>query len=74
MAEKLRGLIDHMEQASRVVDKSWFKQYAGFTDKLRWFVSSFMLRFVDYNLSRTLNLGPTKLKNASPRHPEPADE
>lgn len=74
MAEKLRGLIDRMEQASRPVDDSWFKQYAGWTDKVRWFVSSFMLRFVDYNLSRKLNLGPSKLRNASPMRDEQADE
>ncbi|MHA7820182.1 MAG: phospholipase D-like domain-containing protein [Erythrobacter sp.] len=74
MADKLRGLIDHMERASRRVDKSWFRQYAGWSDKLRWFVSSFMLRFVDYNLSRSLNLGPSKLKNASRMRSERADE
>ena len=74
MAAKLRALIDDMEEVSRPVDKSWFQQYAGFTDRLRWYVSSFMLRFVDYNLSRKLNLGPTRLKNASRHHPEPADE
>ena len=67
MAEKLRGLIDHMEERSRPIDESWKRQYAGWTDRLRWFVSSFMLRFVDYNLSRRLNLGPSKLKNASRR-------
>lgn len=74
MAERLRGLIDHMEEASRPVDKSWFRQYAGWTDKLRWFVSAFMLRFVDYNLGRKLGLGPSRLKNASRNHPGPADE
>lgn len=74
MARKLRGLIDHMEEASRPVDKSWFRQYAGWTDKLRWYVSAFMLRFVDYNLSRKLGLGPSRLKNASRNHQEPADE
>lgn len=67
IADRMRQLIDHLESHSRPVDKSWFRQYAGITDKLRWFVSSFMLRFVDYNLSRKLNLGPSKLKNASPR-------
>lgn len=74
MADKLRGLIDHMEARSRPVDAGWFAHYAGITDRLRWLTSSFMLRFVDYGLSRNLNLGPSKLKNASPRHDEPADE
>ena len=68
MAAKLREVIDDMEQVSRPVDKSWFRQYAGWTDKVRWLVSSFMLRFVDYKLSRKLNLGPSKLKNASITH------
>ncbi len=74
MAEKLRECIDAMEQASRPVDKSWFAQYGGISDRLRWLVSTFMLRFVDYNLSRQLNLGPSKLKNASPNHRGDADD
>ncbi len=68
MAEKLRGLMDHMEERSRPIDKTWYKQYAGITDKARWLVSSFMLRFLDYKLSREFNLGPSKLKNASLSH------
>lgn len=74
MAGKLRGLIDHIEERSRPVDQSWFAQYGAFSDKLRWAISSFMLRFVDYGVSRAFNLGPSKLKNASPRRDEPADE
>lgn len=68
LANKMRGLIDHLEQSSVPVDTKWKKQHAGLTDWLRWLISSFMLRFVDYKLSRKLNLGPTKLKNASPKH------
>ena len=67
MANRMRGLMDHMEKGSRPVDKSWFAQYAKWSDKLRWTVSSFMLRSVDYNLARKLNLGPSDLKNNSPR-------
>lgn len=74
MASKLREVIDAMEQASRPVDRSWFAHYAGLSDRLRWFASSFMLRFVDYNVSRRLNLGPTNLKNASRHHAEPDNE
>lgn len=73
MAERLRGLVDDMEQVSRPVDASWFAQYRGLSDRLRWLVSSFMVRFLDYGLSRSLNLGPSKLKNASRNHPEAAD-
>lgn len=73
MAQKLREIIDDMESVSRPIDRQWFAQYAGLSDRLRWLVSSFMLRFVDYNVSRQLNLGPSKLKNASPKHPEKAD-
>jgi cardiolipin synthase len=64
LADRMRALIDLLESESRPVDKSWFKQYGGWSDRLRWLASSFMLRFVDYNLSRRLNLGPSKLKNA----------
>ncbi|MGB3806438.1 MAG: phosphatidylserine/phosphatidylglycerophosphate/cardiolipin synthase family protein [Erythrobacter sp.] len=64
LADRMRGLIDDLEAESRPIDKSWFKQYAGWSDRLRWLTSSFMLRFVDYNLSRRFNLGPSKLKNA----------
>ncbi len=64
MADRMRALIDDLEAESRAIDKSWFRQYAGWSDRLRWFVSSFMLRFVDYNVSRRFNLGPSKLKNA----------
>lgn len=74
MAEKLRELIDHMERASRPVDADWFAHYGGVSNWLRWLTGSFMLRFVDYGLSRSLGLGPSKLKNASPRYTGPADE
>ncbi len=64
MAAKMREMMDHMEQSSRPVDKSWFAQYAKWSDRLRWFVSYFMLRSVDYNFSRHFGLGPSNLKNA----------
>jgi len=64
LADRMRSLIDDLQDDSRPIDDSWFKQYAGWTDRARWLISSFMLRFVDYNLSRRFNLGPTKLKNA----------
>ena len=64
LADRMRGLIDDLEADSRPVDRSWFRQYAGWSDRMRWLVSSFMLRYVDYNLGRRFNLGPSKLKNA----------
>jgi len=64
LADRMRGLIDDLEADSLPVDKSWLKRFGGASDRMRWLVSYFMLRFVDYNLSRRFNLGPSKLKNA----------
>jgi len=77
LADRMRALIDDLEADSRPIDKSWFGQYGKWSNRMRWFVSSFMLRFVDYNLSRRLNLGPSKLKNArrpGRRHSIPQSE
>lgn len=74
MASELRGLIDHMEDHSAPVDDGWFAQHGALTDKLRWLISSVMLRYLDYGVSRGLNLGPSRLKNASQHRNGPADE
>ncbi len=67
LAAKMRELIDGLERSSAPIDKKWRKLHAGPTNWLRWVISSFMLRAVDYNLARRFNLGPTKLRNVRPR-------
>ena len=58
LADRLRELIDHLEAASEPVDESWFKRNGGFFTRIKRFASSFMLRFVDYNVSRNFALPP----------------
>ncbi len=67
VALKMRALIDQLEQSSAPIDATWQKTHASSINRIKWFFSSFMLRFVDYKLSRRLGLGPPGLKSVRPQ-------
>ncbi len=67
LASKMRSLIDQLEHSSAPIDATWRKIHASPINRIKWFVSSFMLRFVDYKLSRRLGLGPPGLKSVRPQ-------
>lgn len=53
LADRLRELVDQLERASVPVDREWFASNGGWRRRIGWVWSSFMLRFVDYNLARS---------------------
>ncbi|MEO0463008.1 MAG: phosphatidylserine/phosphatidylglycerophosphate/cardiolipin synthase family protein [Pseudomonadota bacterium] len=63
IADRLRVLIDALEAESRPVDSAWLAEHGGVVNRLRSLWASAMMRFVDYKLARSLNLGAPSRAN-----------
>jgi len=57
LAQKVRGMIDHLESASRPVTLEWFRREATLFNRIRWRLSWFLVSVIDYTVARRLNLG-----------------
>lgn len=63
IADRLRVLIDALEAESHAVDSAWLAEHGGVGNRLRSLWASAMMRFVDYKLARSLNLGAPSRAN-----------
>jgi len=57
LAEKMRGLIDHMEEASEPITDEWYAKRASWFNRFRWRLGWFMVSVADYTVTRRLNIG-----------------
>ncbi|MGQ7829901.1 phospholipase D-like domain-containing protein [Altererythrobacter sp. Z27] len=57
LAQKARGMIDHLESASRPVTLEWYRREATLFNRIRWRLSWFLVSVIDYTVARRLNLG-----------------
>ncbi len=56
LADRLRKMIDHMEEASEPITKDWLDTHATWYNRLRWKIGKFIVSGVDYTVTRRLNL------------------
>lgn len=54
LADRLRQMIDHLEEASLPIDREWYRENAGFWTRTRWRFFHW-LSLADYSLSRAVS-------------------
>ena len=57
LANKLREMVDHLDEASEQITEEWLKKNATWYNRLRWRLGRFIVSGVDYTVTRRLNLG-----------------
>jgi cardiolipin synthase len=56
-AAQLRKLVDAMEAESENISRDWLRVHGGIVNRIRWFLSWFVVSTVDYTVVRRLNFG-----------------
>ncbi len=57
LAARMRELIDYLEEYSTPVTREWYRQRAGWFNRMRWRISNWLVTVIDYSVTRRLNLG-----------------
>lgn len=57
LAERLRGLVDHMERWSEPVTRELHRKRGTLFNRIRWQIGWFLVYVLDYTVTRRLNLG-----------------
>jgi len=55
LAERMRGMIDHLEAHSTAITAGWFSEHASFLNRARWRLGYWLVSVVDYTVTRRLN-------------------
>lgn len=57
LADKMRGLIDHMQESSEHITPQVHANKSTFANRMRWKIGWFLVSVLDYTVTRRLNLG-----------------
>ena len=57
LAERMREMVSHINDASEPVTSEWYKRRANWFNRIRWRLGWFLVSVVDYTVTRRINLG-----------------
>lgn len=64
VAQALRQLVDHLEAASEPITREWYKREHTWVNLASWFGGFFLMKWLDYGISRRLGIGKLALAEA----------